>query len=498
MKYIYIYDTTLRDGSQSEGVNFTINEKLEITKKLDNFGIPFIEGGWPGSNPKDEEYFKEVRKLKLQSEVVAFSATHLKGKTPTNDVLLKKVLEAKTRWVTIFGKVWDLHTRKILKISDAEALALISNTIKFLVKNKKKVIFDAEHFFDGWKSNPQFALQCLNAAEKAGSSNLSLCDTNGGCLPNELGKIINQVKREVKTPLGIHTHNDAGVAVANSIIAAENGVELIQGTINGFGERCGNANLNTIIADLQLKHGVEIIPPKKLEELTQLANLVYEVGNKIPKSDQPYVGKNAFTHKGGIHASAVAKIPSSYQHINPKAVGNSMRITISELSGKSNVIAVAKRLGIRVSPQQIKEVLSKVKKLENEGYYFETAEASFALLLLHSQKTYKPPFKLLEYIVFNSSRSEVNATVRVEVGGKVRHFAATGNGPVNALDIAMRRAVGKFFPQIKNVELIDYKVRILDIHSATAAKTRVMIESSSWKFRFCISSIRMIALSNVL
>jgi 2-isopropylmalate synthase len=495
MKYIYIYDTTLRDGSQSEGVNFTVNEKIRITEKLNNFGFDFIEGGWPGSNPKDEEYFAKVKKLKLKSKVVAFSATHMKGKTAETDGLLQKVLAAGTEYVTVFGKVWDLHTRKILGVSDEEALDLISNTIKFLIKNKKKVIFDAEHCFDGWKSNPEFTLKCLRAAESAGAMNLTLCDTNGGCLSTELGKIVTEIKKKVKTPLGIHTHNDAGLAVANSIIAVENGVNLIQGTINGIGERTGNANLNTIIADLQLKAGMKILPPAKLAQLTNLANYIYEIANKRQKDDQPYVGKNAFTHKGGIHVSAVAKIPASYEHIDPKLVGNHTNITISELSGKSNVIAVAKRLGIKIKPDspQIREILTQVKDLENQGFYYETAEASFALLILHAEKNYKKPFELQEYLVSSSSDGEVEAKIEVKVDGELRKFSAKGNGPVNALDLALRKAVEKFFPQIQNVELIDYKVRILDTRAATAAKTRVLIESTNgketWKTVGCSENI---------
>ncbi|MDD3066433.1 MAG: citramalate synthase [Candidatus Gracilibacteria bacterium] len=495
MKYIYIYDTTLRDGSQSEGVNFTVNEKILITEKLNDFGFDFIEGGWPGSNPKDEEYFAKIKKIKLKSKVVAFSATHMKVKTAETDVLLQKVLAAETKYITVFGKVWDLHTRKILGVSDSEALDLISNTIKFLIKNKRKVIFDAEHCFDGWKSNPKFTLACLRAAEGAGAMNLTLCDTNGGSLPSELGKIISEIKKKIKTPLGIHTHNDSGVAVANSIIAVENGVNLIQGTINGIGERTGNANLNTIIADLQLKKGMKILPPAKLAQLTNLANYVYEIGNKRPKNDQPFVGKNAFTHKGGIHVSAVAKIPASYEHIDPKLVGNHTNITISELSGKSNVIAVAQRLGIKIQSDspQIREILAQVKDLENQGFYYETAEASFALLILHSEKDYKKPFELQEYCVSNSSAGGVDATVEVKVKGKLRKFSASGNGPVNALDLALRQGIEEFFPQTKNVELTDYKVRILDTHSATAAKTRVLIESSNgkedWKTVGCSENI---------
>ena len=492
---INLYDTTLRDGSQMEGVNFSVNDKLKITKKLNDFGIDFIEGGWPGSNPKDEEYFKKVKKLKLKSKVVAFSSTYLKNKIPTTDPLLKKVLEAQTEHVTVFGKTWDLHVRKILKVSNEKALDLISQTIKFLASKKRKVIFDAEHFFDGFKSNPDFALACLKAAARAGAVNLTLCDTNGGTLPGEIEKIVGHVRRETKTPLGIHAHNDCGVAVANSLSAVENGVGLIQGTINGFGERAGNANLGTIIADLQLKLKQQLVPTQKLRELTSLSNFVFEVANLRSHDNQPFTGAHAFAHKGGIHVSAVSKLPGSYEHINPKAVGNRSHVTISELSGKSNVVAVAQRMGFKLQPSspQTREILRQVKDLENQGFYFEAAEASFALLVLRSQQNYRVPYEVLDYFVVNLQNGEAKATVKLRVGDEIREYAASGNGPVNALDIATRRAVGKFFPQIRNVGLKDYKVRILDSDAATAAKTRVLIESSdgteSWNTVGCSENI---------
>ncbi|MFH1375577.1 MAG: citramalate synthase [Patescibacteria group bacterium] len=492
---IYLYDTTLRDGSQMEGVNFSVNDKIKITKKLNDFGIDFIEGGWPGSNPKDGEYFEKIKKLKLKSKVVAFSSTCFKNKTPATDSLLKKVIEAQTEYVTIFGKTWDLHIRKILKISNQKALGLISQTIKFLISKRKKVIFDAEHFFDGFKSNPEFALDCLKVAAQAGAVNLTLCDTNGGALPDEVKKIIKKIKREVKTPLGIHAHNDCGVAAANSLVAVENGAELIQGTINGFGERAGNANLGTIIADLQLKLGRQLVPAQKLQGLTSLSNFVFEVANLRSHDNQPFVGAHAFAHKGGVHVSAVSKLPRSYEHIDPKTVGNRSHVTISELSGKSNVVAVAERLGFRLRPSspRTREILRQVKNLENQGFYFEAAEASFALLVLRSQKNYRAPYEVLDYFVVNLKNGEAKATVKLRVGDEIREYAASGNGPVNALDIATRRAVGKFFPQIRNVGLKDYKVRILDSDAATAAKTRVLIESSdgaeSWSTVGCSENI---------
>ncbi|MFH0776930.1 MAG: citramalate synthase [Patescibacteria group bacterium] len=478
-KPIKIYDTTLRDGSQMEGVNFSIEDKIRITEKLNDFGVHFIEGGWPGSNPKDEKFFQEVKKKKIKSEVVAFSATVLKDKNPASDVLIQKVLDAKTNWVTVFGKTWDLHTREILKISNSAALDLIQKTIQFLVKNKRKVIFDAEHFFDGFKSNPQFALDCLRVAAKSGAENLSLCDTNGGTLPGEIRAIFQEVKKEIKTPLGIHAHNDSGTAVANSLVAAAEGAEIIQGTFGGLGERAGNADLGAIIADLQIKKQQKIVAPEKLKKLTQLTNFIFETANLPAPKNLPFVGANAFTHKGGIHASAVQKNPKSYEHISPESVGNFSRITISELSGKSNVVAVAKRLGfnLKADASQTREILSQVKSLENAGFYFETAEASFALLVLRAQKNYRAPFEVLDYFVLNEKSGEAKATVRLKVGSEIREYAASGNGPVNALDLATRRAVAKFFPAIRNVELKDYKVRILDSDAATAAKTRVLIES---------------------
>ena len=480
-KSIYIYDTSLRDGSQMEGVNFSIEDKIKITKKLNDFNVDFIEGGWSGSNPKDEKYFKRIKKIKLKSKIVAFSATVLKNKKPTTDFLIQKTLDTKTKWVTVFGKTWDLHTRQILKISDSDALNLIQTTIKFFISQKRKVIFDAEHFFDGFKSNPRFALDCLKIAEKNGAENLSLCDTNGGTLPEEIRAIFHAVKKEIRTPLGIHTHNDSGVAVANSLIAAAEGVKIIQGTFGGFGERAGNADLGTIITDLQIKKKYKIIPTIKLQKLTQLTNFIFETANFPPPKNLPFVGVNAFTHKGGIHASAVRKNPKSYEHIDPQLVGNFSRITISELSGKSNVVAVARRLGFKLlsTSPQTRAILTQVKSLENTGFYFETAEASFALLILRARKNYRAPFEIIDYFVANFKNGEAKAVVKLKVGKKIREYAASGGGPVNALDLAVRRAVTEFFPEIKNVELKDYKVRILDSDAATSAKTRVLIESSN-------------------
>jgi len=503
-KTIYIYDTTLRDGGQMEGVSFSVNSKILILKKLINFGVDFIEGGWPGSNPKDEEFFKKIKKDKFKN-VVAFSATHMVGKTPANDPLIQKILEAETKWICLFGKTWDLHTRKILKISDKNALNLIQDTIKFFKQKNKNVIFDAEHFFDGFKSNPKFALDCLKVASKSGAWNLTLCDTNGGAQEKELREIIKLVKKEIKNPfiiantanlrLGIHTHNDCGIAVANSLAAVDEGVELIQGTFNGIGERSGNANLGTIISNLQIKQNYKIIPQKNFKKLTQLSNFIFESANLPPQKNQPFVGASAFTHKGGIHASAVKKISKSYEHINPELVGNLSRVTISELSGKSNVVEVARRLGFRLDPKspRVRAILQQVKKMESEGFYFETAEASFALLILRSQKKYQAPFEVLDYSVVNLKSGEAKAMVKLKVGKEVCEYMASGNGPVNALDIATRRAVEKFFPQVKKVELKDYKVRILDSEAATAAKTRVLIESSngmeSWNTVGCSENI---------
>ncbi|MCD6408291.1 citramalate synthase [bacterium] len=488
MKKIEIYDTTLRDGSQGESVFFTLQDKLKIAEKLDEFGVDFIEGGWPGSNPKDELFFKRIKNKKFKnSKIVAFGSTRRKKYSVEKDPFFKKLLESEIEYITIFGKSWDLHVRDVLKISLDENLKLIEESIEFLKKNGRKVFFDAEHFFDGYKNNPEYALKTLMVAENSGAERIILCDTNGGSLPYEVEDIFKKIKKKIKAPLGIHAHNDSGVAVANSIVAVKSGAVQVQGTMNGFGERCGNADLTTIIPILQLKMGYKCIPEEKMVHLTQLSRFIYEVANVIPPNNQPFVGLSAFAHKGGIHVDAVSKNPVTYEHIDPSAVGNERRILLSELSGKSTIIQKLKGYEIEKKPEVIKKILDKIAKLENEGYQFEAAEATFELMVKKVLGEYEKLFKIESFRVIVEKRGRrvvSEATVKVKVDNRVEHTAGEGNGPVNALDNALRKALIKFYPEVKNVKLTDYRVRILHPEKATAAITRVIIESMDEKDRW--------------
>ena len=488
MKKIEIYDTTLRDGSQGEAVFFTLQDKLKIAERLDEFGVDFIEGGWPGSNPKDELFFKRIKNKKFKnSKIVAFGSTRRKKYSVEKDPFFKKLLESEIEYITIFGKSWDLHVRDVLKISLDENLKLIEESIEFLKKNGRKVFFDAEHFFDGYKNNPEYALKTLLVAENSGAERIILCDTNGGSLPHEVEDIFKKIKKKIKTPLGIHAHNDSGVAVANSIVAVKSGAVQVQGTMNGFGERCGNADLTTIIPILQLKMGYKCIPEEKMVYLTQLSRFIYEVANIIPPNNQPFVGLSAFAHKGGIHIDAVSKNPATYEHIEPSAVGNERRILLSELSGKSTIIQKLKGYEIEKKPEVIKKILDKIAKLENEGYQFEAAEATFELMVKKVLGEYEKLFKIESFRVIVEKRGKKvvsEATVKVKVDNRVEHTAGEGNGPVNALDNALRKALIKFYPEVKNVKLTDYRVRILHPEKATAAITRVIIESMDEKDRW--------------
>ena len=491
MKQIKIYDTTLRDGAQGEGISFSVRDKLRIAKRLDALGVHYIEGGWPGSNPKDMGFFKEARKTKFKNaEMVAFGSTRRAKMSPANDVNLKAILKAGTGTIAIFGKTWDLHVTDVLKTSLQENLSMITETVEYLKSKKRKVFYDAEHFFDGYLSNKDYALETLRAALKGGCNAIVLCDTNGGMVTYELGTIVMAIVSELSVPIGIHTHNDSGMAVANSVASVEAGCSMVQGTINGYGERCGNADLCVIIPNLQLKMGYSCLPNAHLKDLTEVSHYVSEVANMRHKDNQPFVGRSAFAHKGGVHVNAVMKNPETYEHIKPDVVGNHRRILISELSGKTSIILKAKEMECDLSKDdpQTKRILRLVQNLENQGYYFEAADGSFELLMKKALKKYKPFFTLQGFKV-NIEKRENNAliseaTIKVKVNRKEEHTAAEGDGPVNALDNALRKALNKFYPALSNMHLSDFKVRVLDEKAGTAAKVRVLIQSqdekSSW------------------
>jgi 2-isopropylmalate synthase len=494
---VYIYDTTLRDGSQAEDVNFSVEDMICVAQKLDRFGVHYIEGGWPGSKPRDVEFFREMRRVKLKkARLVAFGATRRAGLKVSDDPSMKALVASGAPAATIFGKSWDLHVLKALKTTLNENLAMIGESVAFLKKHMDEVFYDAEHFFDGYKANPGYAVQSLLAAEQAGADCLVLCDTNGGTLTREIEEIITAVKKHIRAPFGIHAHNDAELAVANSLAAVGLGAIQVHGTINGYGERCGNANLCSIIPGLKLKMGIDCISGAKLAGLRDLSRYVDELANLPHRKRQPYVGDSAFAHKAGVHVDAVAKNPLTYEHIIPEQVGNRRRILVSDLAGRSNILQKAEELGILLAKDspELQEILRKIKQLENEGYEFEGAEGSLELLMLRARHSYESVFSIfdrIDYRVLTEKRKVdphpvSEATVTVEVGGQVEHTAAWGNGPVNALDKALRKVLPRYFPGkgLENVRLLDYKVRVLTAADGTASKVRVLIESGDSKARW--------------
>lgn len=484
-KLIELFDTTLRDGTQGEAVSLTVRDKIMIAQKLDDFGIDIIEGGWPGSNPRDAEFFSEIKKVKLNhAQMCAFGSTARYPDKIETDANLIALLKAETPYVSIFGKTWKFHSEKSLGLTEVQNAELIFNSVKFLKDNGRIVVFDAEHFFDGYKDDSAFALRMIKSAEDGGADVITLCDTNGGTLTHEIKSVIDEVKKVITKPIGIHAHNDGDLAVANSLAAIESGAVHVQGTINGVGERCGNANLVSIIPNLLLKMNCKTKKAIQLEQLTSLSNTVYEIMNLNPNTRAAFVGKSAFAHKGGIHVSAVLKDSKMYEHISPTVVGNSQRVLVSDLSGQSNIKYKAKEFGVDVEEgsEFNKKLVTHIKALEYEGYQFDGAEASFELILRNEKNEFTPFFKTIDsriYTFFDNDRhNNAEAVLKIEVNGEVEHTAAEGDGPVNALDNALRKALLRFYPEIAEVKLVDYKVRVLDEKEATAAKVRVLIESS--------------------
>ncbi len=479
---VMIYDATLREGAQAEGVSLSSTDKLKITQLLDELGIDYVEGGWPGSNPKDVEYFKKVKDLKLKNvRLAAFGSTCRKNTDPAKDDNIKALLDSETPVVTMFGKSWTLHVEDALQTTLKENLRMIEESVRYVKSKGREVVYDAEHFFDGYKTDSEYAMKTLDAAAKGGADSLVLCDTNGGSLPEEVKSITAKVKSAFPdTVIGIHAHNDSGTAMGNTLAAVSAGATHVQGTTNGYGERCGNADLSVLIPNLQLKMGFNVLPKGKLVHLTRVANAIAYIANQPPPHRSPYIGRSAFAHKGGIHVSAMRRNSLSYQHVDPKLVGNESRVLISELAGRSNLLSKIEEMGVSRKIDNLKDVLEKIKKLEHEGFSFESAEASVELLLLRSQKDYKPPFKMLDFMTVVEHREKrgifAEATVKVLVGDKVFHMAAEGDGPVDALYLALSKALKQVHPEIKKFHLADYKVHIVNSKKGTGAVTRVMID----------------------
>ncbi len=485
MTRIFVYDTTLRDGSQGEGVNFSLQDKLLITARLDELGFDYIEGGYPLSNPKDAAYFREVRDLPLtHAKVAAFGMTRRRDIAAEDDQGMRALVEARTPAITIVGKSWDLHVHEVLGVPEAENLRMIADSVAFCAAHASEVIYDAEHFFDGFKRNPDFALRTIRAAVDAGAAWIVLCDTNGGALPEEVAEAVARVAREVSIPLGIHTHNDGDLAVANALMAVRHGVRQVQGTINGLGERCGNVDLCSVTANLALKYsGYELLLPGQIEHLTELSRYVYETANMNFRPEQPFVGTSAFAHKGGMHVHGVRKNAASYEHIDPAIVGNERRVLVSELSGKSNIAEKLSEYGLEQDSALLARVLDQVQDMENAGYQFEAADASFVLLVERLAGRHRPSFDVMGYHVIVSGQlgqdasTSTEATIKLRVGDTVEHTVSEGDGPVNALDGAVRKALEGHFPRLKEMHLVDYKVRVINARAGTAARVRVVIES---------------------
>ncbi len=489
MREIELYDTTLRDGSQAEGINFSVYDKLQIVRKLDELGIHYIEGGWPGSNPKDIAFFQEIKRVSLRkANIVAFGSTRRARVRVEEDHNIRLLLEAETPAVAIFGKSWTLHVREALKTSLEENLRMIHDSVSYLTQAGREVIYDAEHFFDGFKADPEYALKTLQAAWDAGAKVLVLCDTNGGTLPFEIEEIFTQVwdffASHKSVRLGIHAHNDSGVAVANSLVAVRMGASHVQGTMNGYGERCGNANLCTIIPNLKLKMNLHPLSDESLQKLFEVSHFVSEIANMRHDDYQPYVGRSAFAHKGGIHASAILRHPATYEHVPPETVGNQRRILVSEQAGRSNLIYRAKEMGITLDAQdpRVVALTQKIKEAENAGYQFEGADASFEILLREALGEMIKSFELDGFRVIVEKRggkeTTTEATIKVKIDREVVHTAAEGDGPVHALDNALRKALETVYPALKNIRLSDYKVRVLSEKEGTAARIRVLIQST--------------------
>lgn len=483
-KKIMLYDTTLRDGTQGEQINLSAEDKLKVALRLDDMGIAYIEGGWPGSNPKDERFFKMARSVSFKkARLTAFGSTRRFGISPENDPSIRAILAAETGTVTVFGKTWDLHATEILGVTLDQNLEMIEDTVKYLKKEGREVIYDAEHFFDGYKNNPEYAMKTIVAAQAGGADIIVLCDTNGGTLTHELKAIMDAAIPQISLPVGIHVHDDCGVSVANSIMAVLCGATMVQGTINGYGERCGNVDLLAVIGNLQLKMCYECIPNENLKHLTEFSRFISEVVNVPPVNHRPFVGKSAFTHKGGVHVSAILKNSSAYEHIDPELVGNRRRVLVSDLSGKSNIEYKTKEMDIELgeTASESTKIVNVVKSLEDKGYQFEAAEGSLELLIKKITGQFKEPFALeslrvtMEKDGDNDSTSQ--ATIKISVGNEKEITAAEGDGPVNAIDNALRKALNGFFPVISEMKLVDFQVRVIEGADGTGAKVRVRIES---------------------